>query len=283
MDVIRLEARAKINLSLDVTGKRPDGYHDVRMIMQTIGLHDKIIIRKREAGIFVTSNSGSIPVDESNTAYKAARLFLSAYGIGKGVDIHIEKSIPVSAGLAGGSTDAASVLKGLNRLFSVDASQEELAALGLKVGADVPFCVYGGTMLAEGIGEKLTGLPPLPGTGVVLVKPPFEVSTPWVYRNLDFEKITERPDMEKLLKAIGRGDIEALASGMVNVLETVTAHKYPVIREIKELLIEHGALGSVMTGSGPTVFGIFKDHGLAEKSVEFFKGKGYECCLTNTA
>jgi len=267
---LQLKARAKINLALDVTNKRPDGYHNIRTIMQTIELYDIVTVNIIEKGIEVECNVENVPLGRENTAYRAAELFIGKYGIDKGVKISIKKNIPVAAGLAGGSSDAAAVLKAMNQLFGIEADENELINMGRNIGADVPYCIKGGTILAEGIGDILTELKPLPKTYLLLVKPDLEVSTKVVYQSLDINKINKRPDMSLLKKAIEEGRIEILAGNMVNVLETVTASKYEEINIIKDKLISLGAIGSVMSGSGPTVFGIFRDRQAAEEACRAF-------------
>ncbi len=280
LDKMTIEARAKINLSIDVTGLRPDGYHDVRMLMQTVCLHDEVTIERADGAITVESDSPDVAPGVGNTACKAAIAFFGRIAAvdrkGSGVRIGIKKNIPVSAGLAGGSADAAAVLHGLNVLFDAGLAAEELAEIGLKVGADVPYCIYGGTMLAEGIGELLEPLPPFSGVDILIIKPEFAVSTKWVYENLDLNKITDRPDFSILTEAVAgrRTDTDKadkadkadnaykadiIARNMKNVLETVTASKYPEISILKKILLEYGASGSMMSGSGPAVFGIFPD------------------------
>ena len=282
MDSIILNARAKVNLSLDVIRKRQDGYHDLRMIMQTVELHDSVLVEAIERGIEVGCDNLYVPSGTKNIAFKAAELIINRYGIKKGVRIKIQKRIPVAAGLAGGSSDAAAVLKGMNRLFALGIDEAELMLLGKSIGADVPYCIKGGTMLAEGIGEVLTGLPPLNGINIVLVKPGIGVSTAWVYKNLNLEEITKRPDTQMLINAIKENRIDLLARNMVNVLETVTLKEYSVIEDIKKRLVELGALGSMMSGSGPTVFGIYPDAQSAEKAINCLNNKGWECFLTKT-
>ncbi len=261
--MVRLEkeAYAKINLSLDILGKREDRYHDLRMIMQTVALHDTVQLEVIPCGIRLECNSRWVPQDGTNIAWKAASLLMDKYSISSGVKIKIIKRIPVAAGLAGGSTDAAAVLKGLNELFCLGLDGDELRRLGKQLGADVPYCVGGGTKLAEGIGERLTALPDFSGVDIVLVKPGVRVSTAWVYGNLAISEIKEsdRPDTQLLLQALEQRDIKTVATGMKNVLESVTIPKYGIVREAKERLLELGALGSMMSGSGPTVFGIFPD------------------------
>ncbi|NSW92229.1 MAG: 4-(cytidine 5'-diphospho)-2-C-methyl-D-erythritol kinase [Firmicutes bacterium] len=279
---IELKARAKINLSLDVTGKRQDGYHNIKTIMQTIELYDRVIISVAEKGIEVKCDCGKVPPGKGNIAYKAAELFIERYGIDRGVKIIIEKNIPVASGLAGGSADAAAVIKGMDRLFECGADEEDLIYLGRNIGADVPFCIKGGTVLAEGIGDVLTELVQLPRTYILIVSPDIEVSTRWVYESLNIRKISKRPDMELLLESIRKGRIDLLAKNMVNVLETVTASKYTVINIIKEKLKELGALGSIMSGSGPSVFGIFTDKQTADKAYKMLMYNGWNVFTTET-
>ncbi|MDF2523238.1 MAG: 4-(cytidine 5-diphospho)-2-C-methyl-D-erythritol kinase [Clostridiales bacterium] len=282
MHSFEAKARAKINLSLDVTGKRPDGYHIVKMIMQSIDLHDNVFIEVADGGIEVTSDCYWLPSGSENIAYKAAKIMFDRFGINKGIKIRIEKRIPVAAGLAGGSTDAAAVLKGINQLFKLDIDESELMIIGKQIGADVPYCIKGGTMLAEGIGEILTELAPLPEVYLVLVKPKIGVSTAWVYKNLNINQELDRPDTEVLITAIKDNRLDVLAKGMKNVLETVTISKYKVIQEIKTKLLELGALGSMMSGSGPTVFGIFDSLDSAQYALDRIKTDRWECFLTKT-
>jgi len=282
MCLIKLKAKAKVNFSLDVIRKRSDGYHEVRMIMQTIELHDTVFIEAVKEGIEVVCSSRFIPSGGENIAYKAAGLLVSEYGIKSGVSIRIDKRIPVAAGLAGGSADAAAVFLGMNRLFSLGLSEDRLMALGKRIGADVPFCIKGGTMLAEGIGEVLTELAPIPQLNIVLIKPAIGVSTAWAYRKFDMEMVSEHPDTEGLLKAVCAGNVDFLANNMRNVLETVTLREYPIVKEAKDRLMMLGAVGSMMSGSGPTVFGIFKDKQAAECALKGAYDKRWECFLTCT-
>lgn len=282
MRTLELMAKAKINLALDVLGKRADGYHEVRMVMQTIDLCDKVCIEITDRDIEIECNCPWVPNNCDNIAFKAAQLLKEKYAISKGVKIRIEKNIPVAAGLAGGSTDAASVLKGMNQLFDLGISTEELMALGKQIGADVPYCIKGGTMLAEGIGEILTELPQLEETPILLVKPKIGVSTAWVYKNLNLEDIKVRPDTALLTEALRTGDNHALCHSMINVLETVTIPRYTVIKRIKDRLTELGASGSMMSGSGPSVFGIFKDGQSAQKAYNEIKKSNWECYLTSS-
>lgn len=272
MNEVCLKARAKINLSLDVLAKRPDGYHEVKMIMQTVNLYDLIYIKKiRVPKIIIQTNLFWLPTDERNLAYRAAKLFLEKTNIESGIFIELDKKIPVAAGLAGGSSDAAAVLVGLNKLFKTHFSKTALMEMGKELGADVPYCIFRQTALAEGIGEKLTELPSLPSFYVLIAKPPISVSTAEVYQSLNLNQVAERPNTEKLIDFIERKDIEGVAKGMVNVLEEVTIKKYPVIDQLKKFIIQQGALGAMMSGSGPTVFGIFKDKKMAQKA--YYKTK----------
>ena len=275
MESIRLKARAKIKLGLDVLRKREDGYHDVRMVMQTIGIYDRLIITKiPEEDIRIKSNLFFLPVNENNLIYKAAKLLKDRCGFAGGVEIDLNKFIPVSAGLAGGSTDAASTLFGINRLFDLGLSTKDLMELGVSIGADVPYCVMRGTALAEGIGEKLTALPPLPRCWILIAKPPINVSTKLVYESLDMNGVDRHPDIDGLIDAIKRQDINGVCSLMGNVLENVTVPLYPVIESIKNDMMDNGAINAMMSGSGPTVFGIFPDEETILKCQAFLKKKG---------
>lgn len=267
MDKMELKALGKINLGLDVLGKRPDGYHDVRMVMQTIYLYDQITITKRkEPGIGLSTNLFYLPVNENNLAYRAAKLLMDEFEIRSGVDIFLEKHIPVAAGMAGGSSNAAAVLYGINRMFDLGLSTEELMKRGVSLGADVPYCIMRGTVLAEGIGEILTPLPPMPRCQIVVAKPPVSVSTKMVYEKIDSRRIVEHPDIDGIIEGLKEGDVTKIASCMGNVLEQVTVEEYPVIDKIKKLMNEGGAKGAMMSGSGPTVFGIFTEKSLAKKA-----------------
>ena len=257
MDSYLIKAYAKINLGLDVVRRLENGYHEVRMIMQTVGIHDELMLKRTEKGITVTTDSGELPTDENNLIYKAAKLMLETYHIPAGLHIHLKKNIPVAAGMAGGSTDAAATFKGINRLFDLDCTLEELMKLGVKIGADVPYCVMGGTALAEGIGEKLTSLNPAPDCYLLVAKPDIQVSTKYVYEHLDAEGIKKHPDIDGMVEAIWEESLQGILDRMGNVLESVTVEKYPIIQKIKDRMRELGALNSLMSGSGPTVFGIF--------------------------
>ncbi|KXG76191.1 4-diphosphocytidyl-2-C-methyl-D-erythritol kinase [Thermotalea metallivorans] len=234
------------------------------MIMQQVDLYDEIILKEIDHGIRLESNCDFIPLDEGNIAYRAAKLIREKYHIDRGIHIYIDKNIPVAAGLAGGSTDGAAVLRGLNILWNLGASQEELMEMGLSLGADVPFCILGGAALAEGIGEKLTPVQGLENVWVVLCKPNISVSTAEVYRNLDVNRIVHRPDTEGILQALQRKDVQAVAGKLRNVLEQVTEEMHPIVKDIKKRMLEYNALGSMMSGSGPTVFGLYKDYNRAK-------------------
>ena len=279
---MKTKAYAKVNISLDVIGKRDDGYHILEMIMQTIDLYDVIEIDKAEKGINIECNRCYVPTDERNLAYKAARLFLDEYNINQGVNIKIHKNIPVSAGMAGGSTNAAAVLRVMNKLFNINASIKELRNIALKIGADVPYCIEGGTALCEGIGEKITYLKPFRNCIMVVVKPSFGVSTKEVYGGLDINKIYKHPNTQGLIRALENRDIKFVANNMRNVLENVTLNRHKIIRTIKLQMIENGALGSLMSGSGPTVFGIFDDMVKAQRCYDYMKLNYKEVFITRT-
>ena len=275
MDEISLKALAKINLGLDVLGKREDGYHDVRMIMQTIHLYDRVEIKKtRSPHIHVETNLYYLPVNEDNLVYRAAKLMKDEFQIKEGVRIVLQKFIPVAAGLAGGSSDAAAVLVGMNRIFNLGLKQNKLMELGLKIGADVPFCIMRGTALAEGIGEKLTQLPPMIKCPVLIAKPSISVSTKFVYQNLKLDEQTNHPDIDALMKDIREKDFDGVCAHMGNVLESVTIPNYPVIAEIKQQMMRSGAKASMMSGSGPTVFGLFEDGETAKRALREMKRSG---------
>ncbi|MCI8881891.1 MAG: 4-(cytidine 5'-diphospho)-2-C-methyl-D-erythritol kinase [Lachnospiraceae bacterium] len=264
---MRLKALAKINLGLDVLRRREDGYHEVKMVMQTISLFDKITIRKtKKPGIRVKTNLFYLPENENNLVYQAAKLLMDEFHMEGGVAIDLQKFIPVAAGMAGGSSDAAAVLYGMNRMFQLRLSKEGLMQRGVKIGADVPYCVMRGTALAEGIGEQLSVLPPMPKCKVLVAKPPISVSTKFVYENLKLDGSTVHPDMDALAEKIHAGDLQGIADHMGNVLESVTIPNFPVIAQIKEEMIHAGALNSMMSGSGPTVFGLFQSEKLAQQA-----------------
>ncbi len=260
MNECRIRAYGKINLGLDVIGKRPDGYHDVRMVMQTVQLYDQVVLSVREQpGVTMECNLPFLPVDGHNLVYRAVERMRQEYRIHAGVHIRLRKCIPVSAGMAGGSSDCAAALYGMNRLFELGQPVEKLMELGVTLGADVPYCLMRGTALAEGIGEILTPLAPMPDCFLLIAKPPVSVSTRWVYENLDLEAGTIHPDIDGMVDALEQGSLEGVARRLGNVLEDVTIPEYPVIRRIKERMLELGAENALMSGSGPTVFGIFAE------------------------
>lgn len=264
---MRLQAFAKINLGLDVLGKREDGYHEVRMIMQTIRMYDQLDMRKSvEPGIHLTTNKKYIPVDENNLVWRAAKLMMDTCGIMEGVSIHLHKVIPVAAGMAGGSSDAAATLVGMNRLFHCGLSKEKLMELGVQIGADVPYCVLRGTALAEGIGEKLTVLPPMPDCWILIGKPGISVSTKYVYTTLDLNTNTVHPDIDGMKKALEDGNLYGITERMGNVLQDVTIPAYLEVERIKEQMKTLGAVNAMMSGSGPTVFGLFDDREKAKQA-----------------
>lgn len=272
---MRLQAFAKINLGLDVLGKREDGYHEVRMIMQTIRMYDQLDMRKSvEPGIHLTTNKKYIPVDENNLVWRAAKLMMDTCGIMEGISIHLHKVIPVAAGMAGGSSDAAATLVGMNRLFHCGLSKEKLMELGVQIGADVPYCVLRGTALAEGIGEKLTVLPPMPDCWILIGKPGISVSTKYVYATLDLNTDTVHPDIDGMKKALEDGNLYGITERMGNVLQDVTIPAYPEVERIKEQMKTLGAVNAMMSGSGPTVFGIFDNEEKAQKACQKLRESG---------
>ena len=279
---MKIKAYAKINIALDVVGKRDDGYHLLKMIMQTVDLYDIIELEKCDSGINLKCNKHYVPVDEKNLAYKAAKLFMETYSIESGVNINIIKNIPVSAGLAGGSTDAAAVIKLMNKMFNINAGDDELEKIAVKIGADVPYCINGGTALCEGIGEKITKLKPFKDKIVVLVKPPFGVSTKEVYKAFDLSRVVFHPKTSEIIKAIENDDVYFVANNMKNLLENVTLKKYRVISNIKTDMNKNGAIASMMSGSGPTVFAFFDDMLKAQKCYDEMKKKFKDVYITRT-
>lgn len=264
---ISLKALAKINLGLDVVRRREDGYHEVRMIMQTIQLYDRLDIKRtQEPGIQIQTNLSFLPVNENNLIYKAAKLLMDEFSITDGVSVKLDKRIPVAAGMAGGSTDAAAMLIGVNRLFSLGLTKRQLMERGVQIGADVPYCIMRGTALAEGIGEALSPLPPMVKCPGLIAKPSISVSTKFVYQNLKLDDTTIHPDIDRLIDDIKAKNLHDIAAHMGNVLETVTIPNYPVIDEIKKHMLSNGAVGAMMSGSGPTVFGLFDDEDTAKKA-----------------
>lgn len=281
MDSMKLKAYAKINLGLDVLRKREDGYHEVRMVMQMVNLYDRIeLVKKKNPGIEVKTNLYYLPTNQDNLVYKAANLLIEEFQIKEGIQIHLRKYIPVSAGMAGGSSDAAAVLFGMNRMFRLGLSLEELMKRGIKLGADIPYCIMRGTALSEGIGEKLTPLPSVPSCKVLIAKPAVSVSTRFVYENLKLQELNSHPDIDGIIENIKRKDIRGMAERLGNVLETVTIPAYPVIEDIKNVMKEQGALNALMSGSGPTVFGLFIEEKQARAAWEKVKSLAKQSYLT---
>lgn len=278
---MKLKAYAKINLFLDVVGKRFDGYHDLKMIMQTVDLWDEVDVEKTDKGIELICDNVNLPTDKRNIAYKAAELFMNTYNINSGVKIRVKKNIPIQAGLAGGSTDGAAVIKILNVIFNKNLSQEEMISLGKKIGADVPFCIVGGTAKCEGIGEIIKPLKPLRDCILVLIKPNFGVSTKEVFNKID-NKNYIHPQIDKIIEGIDEGNLNKIGSSLNNVLEQVTIEQNPIIEDIKEMLKVSGSLGTLMSGSGPTVYGIFDDLHKAENCYKEAREKYDQVFLTKT-
>lgn len=274
MDKLELKSLGKINLGLDVLGVRDNGYHDVRMVMQTLYLYDDVILAKsKEPGITLSSNLHFLPTDERNIAYKAAKILLEEFHIKEGIEIRLQKRIPVSAGMAGGSSNAATVLFGVNQMFQLGLSETQLMERGKTLGADVPYCIMRGTVLAEGIGEELTPLSPLPKCYILIAKPSFSVSTKWVYETLDAKKEYAHPNIDAIIAGLEEQNLQKIADNMGNVLEDVTIAKYPIIEEIKSQMKEAGALNAMMSGSGPTVFGIYLKRSDAKKAYDIIYKK----------
>lgn len=274
MNKITERAYAKINLGLDVIGTREDGYHLVKMIMQTVGIYDELTVEKAADGIRMTTDAGELPTDDDNLIVKAARLMQEKYHIAGGIRVHLAKSIPIAAGMAGGSSDAAAMMRAMNELYELNRSPEELAEIAVKIGADVPYCIFGGTMLSEGIGEILTELPVVPKMTLLIAKPNLNVATGGVYKKLDAISIPHHPDIDGMQLAIKEGNREGILERLGNVLELVTIPENPVIATIKERMLALGAKKSLMSGSGPTVFGIFEHEADAGKAYETIREEG---------
>lgn len=275
MEKIELKAYGKINLGLDVIRKRPDGYHDLDMIMQMVDVYDDIVITKNKTGkIEVKTDTAVLSNGKDNLAYMAAKMLMDEFKIKDGVNIYINKRIPIAGGMAGGSSDCATTLMGINQLFELGLSKEELMERGVKLGADVPYCVLGGTAIARGIGEVLTPLPAPADCHVIIAKPPVSVSTAYVYGHIKPLEITKRPDIEAMAQSIKDGDLKKMASLIYNVMEDVTVGEYPIISEIKQVMLDNGALNSIMSGSGPTVFGLFDDKEKAQQCIKTLEEKG---------
>ena len=275
MDRVVTKAYAKINLGLDVIRKRPDGYHDVKMVMQTVDLYDVLLVSKKEEDtITISTQREDIPVNEDNLIYKAVKLMKEVYGFPGGVHVELVKNIPIAAGMAGGSTDAAAAMRAINDLFELNRPAKELESHAVKIGADVPYCIQGGTVLSEGIGELLTVLPNAPQCILLIAKPDIMVSTKYVYENLNLPNIQKHPDIDAIVKAIKEGNVEGMIEPMDNVLASVTEEKYGIIKEIKQTMEKNGAIKALMSGSGPTVFGIFETMVQAATAFDAIKEKG---------
>lgn len=272
---IERKAYAKINLGLDVTGKREDGYHIVSMIMQNVDLYDTLTFEKNDTGeIILNASSPKIPTDDSNLICKVAKQLREKYGVKDGVSVYLEKRIPVAAGMAGGSTDGAATYMALNEIWNLGLDTKTMCELAVKLGADIPYCIIGGTALAEGIGEELTTISDMPKCHLVIAKPDIDVSTGWVYKTLDSKEIENHPDIAGVRTAIENGDLKGMCEKIGNVLEYVTASKYSVINDIEKIMEDNGAVKAFMTGSGPTVFGVFDSEQKAKEAVEAVKTSG---------
>lgn len=273
MDIVNYKARAKINLGLDVCRRLENGYHEVRMVMQTVDIYDELSLKKRqEPGIILLINSrDDLGKLENNLIYRAAALMQEHFGIRQGIEISLKKNIPVAAGMAGGSTDAAATMLAMNEMFELCRSKEELMELALPLGADIPFCIMGGTALAEGIGERLTPLPAPPDAVLVVVKPPIMVPTGKVYQSLDLNGLQKHPDIDGMVQALMDGDLKGITQRMENVMETVTETEFPIITDIKKMLTGNGALNAMMSGSGPSIFGVFTNESMAADAAEYVR------------
>ena len=283
MDSIWINAPAKINIGLDVIRRRDDGYHEVKMIMQSIRLFDRLTLTKsKEPGIHLTSNLNFLPTDENNLVYRSAKMLREEFGIEEGLDIFLDKRIPVAAGMAGGSTDAASCMIAMNNLYDLGLSRQELMDRGIKLGADIPYCVLKGTALSEGIGEKLSPIPRMPDCYILIAKPKIYVSTKQVYTDLVLDENSPHPDIDRMIEAIRKKNLPDLCDHIGNILETVTIPAHPEIDTIKKCMMENGALGSIMSGSGPTVFGIFDDLDTAKAAKEKCRKLPFKCFVFTT-
>ncbi|MCJ7966671.1 MAG: 4-(cytidine 5'-diphospho)-2-C-methyl-D-erythritol kinase [Eubacterium sp.] len=279
MDKIELKAYGKINIGLDVIRKREDGYHDLDMIMQTVGVYDDVIISRKDGTqtyeIEVSTDADVLPNDKGNLAFMAAKVLMEAYDIKAKVKIHINKRIPIAGGMAGGSADCAAVLRGVNQLFQLGLTDEQLQEYGVKLGADVPYCIVGGTKRAQGIGEILTDLPTPPKCYVIIAKPDAFVSTKFVYSHIRPAQIENHPDIDGIIESIKAGDLYGMCEKIANVMEDVTIPEYPIIQKVKDILKSNGAVNALMSGSGPTVFGIYDDEEKAKQSMDALSGKEF--------
>ena len=271
MDKLNYKARAKINLGLDVCRRLENGYHEVKMVMQTVDIYDELEFKKRnDPDIILSVNSRDYLGDlENNLIFKAAKLMREWYNISQGIEIKLRKNIPVAAGMAGGSTDAAATMIAINEMFELGLSKEELMERAVSLGADIPFCILGGTALAQGIGEKLSSLPAPPKASLLVVKPPIMVPTKWVYENLHLDKIEKHPDIDGMIDALKEGNLRGITERMENVMESVTEQAYPIITDIKKMMLGNGALNAVMSGSGPSIFGVFLDEETANTAAVY--------------
>lgn len=279
MDKIELKAYGKINIGLDVIRKREDGYHDLDMIMQTVGVYDDVIISREDGTqtyeIEVSTDADILPNYKGNLAFMAAKVLMEAYDIKAKVKIHINKRIPIAGGMAGGSADCAAVLRGVNQLFQLGLTDEQLQEYGVKLGADVPYCIVGGTKRAQGIGEILTDLPTPPKCYVIIAKPDAFVSTKFVYSHIRPAQIENHPDIDGIIESIKAGDLYGMCEKIANVMEDVTIPEYPIIQKVKDILKSNGAVNALMSGSGPTVFGIYDDEEKAKQSMDALSGKEF--------
>lgn len=269
MNHIVLKSYGKINLGLDVLKRRDDGYHEVKMIMQTVGLYDVLTMEKTEQDqISMSCNLSFLPTDDRNLVYRAVQIIKEKYKIHQGISIDLNKRIPIAAGMAGGSSNCAAALEGMNQLFDLGLTKEQLCQVGVSLGADVPYCIWGGTALAEGIGERLTRLAPMPKCYILIAKPGISVSTGFVYQNLNLAELENHPDIDGMIKDLEDENLKGICDKLENVLETVTVPEYPIIDQVKKHLMGHGAMGALMSGSGPTIFGIFSKKETAAKALE---------------
>lgn len=275
MDQITRKAYGKINLGLDALSKRPDGYHELKMVMQTVGIYDVLTFQKNEGSIRISTDHIELPEDKGNLIYQAAELIRETYGISEGVTITLQKNIPIAAGMAGGSSDAAAVFHGMNELFGLSMSLDDMKKLGVRIGADVPYCIMGGSALSEGIGEILTPLPAPPKAHLLIAKPDINVSTGFVFKNLQVDTLPFHPDIDGMVRSLKEGDLRGITDRMGNVLETVTMKTYPVIGQIKEEMIKQGAENALMSGSGPTVFGVYREEEMAKNAERIIAKQGY--------
>ncbi len=274
MKELTLNAYAKVNLTLDVRGRRPDGYHDVETVLHTLELHDTVVLREAEGSIRVVCDHRRVPSDEQNLVFRTAQLLREVYGVQGGVEIELRKRIPPASGLGGGSSDAAVTLLGLAQLWKLRLDHAQLVELGSQLGSDVPFFLVGGAALATGRGERLRFLPTLPTTWVVVACPEVEVSTGWAYGQLDLAAVARRPDTERVVEALRREDVAEVAKALCNVFEPLVSHHCPQVAALKERMLAAGALGAAMTGTGPAVYGLFPGEGDARRAAESLAAAG---------